>query len=290
MSAQNSLKKHLTRYSIFWNTASELLPSYVCINIARFNIQDYKSKTGLDKYYLTNHQSSSMLLDVLFYLQEFTPDLTFRRSCREGICGSCSMSVNGTNTLACLYNVKTNIKNNFISKSIVKYNSILVTPLPHMPVIKDLVVSFNHFYKQYNSIDPYRKTVNDYKNQSAYLIKKKDRALLDGIYECILCACCSTSCPSYWWNSKTYLGPAVLLQAYRWIVDPNDSYTSERLGYLDDKDKLYKCHTIMNCSLTCPKSLRPAESIMKIKNYIHLLNKSSYQKETSTDKVISLDI
>lgn len=266
-----SLKQELNKYSLFWNTTSELLPSYSLIRIARFNIKDYKSKTAIAKYYLTEKQSASMLLDILFYLQEFSPDLTFRRSCREGICGSCSMNVNGTNTLACLYNVKTKSSTTIqpIKKPLMRYNSILVSPLPHMPIIKDLVVSFNHFYKQYNSIEPYRKSSFDKGsgNASLHLIKKKDRALLDGIYECILCACCSTSCPSYWWNSQVYLGPAVLLQAYRWIVDPNDSYTLDRLTYLDDKDKLYKCHNIMNCSLTCPKNLRPAESIMQIKHY-----------------------
>lgn len=269
-----NLKNQINNYTKFWKNTPELLPAYTTISISRFNIKDYKSKTHVERYYITGEQSQSMLLDVLFFLQQFTPDLTFRRSCREGICGSCGMNINGTNTLACLFNLKRSTnKTDYISKNVIKYNHIMINPLPHMPVIKDLAISLNHFYNQYSSIEPYRKSIkSDSLKSSINITKKKDRALIDGIYECILCACCSTSCPSYWWNNQSYLGPAILLQAFRWIVDPNDDYTLNRLNYLNDSDKLYKCHNIMNCSLTCPKNLKPAESIVQIKHLINTVN------------------
>lgn len=269
-----NINKEVNNYVKFWKNTPELLPTYTAISISRFNIKDYKSKTTVEKYYITESQSNSMLLDVLFYLQQFSPDLTFRRSCREGICGSCGMNINGTNTLACLFNLKRTISSNgSLKKSIIKFNNIMINPLPHMPVVRDLVISLTHFYKQYNSIEPFRKSIQDNNVKgSLNVTKKKDRALIDGIYECILCACCSTSCPSYWWNNQSYLGPAILLQAFRWIADPNDDYTLNRLNYLNDVDKLYKCHNIMNCSLTCPKNLKPAESITQIKNLIGTIN------------------
>lgn len=269
-----NLRKEINTYTKFWENTPELLPTYTTISVSRFNIKDYKSKTTIERYYITSEQSQSMLLDVLFYLQQFSPDLTFRRSCREGICGSCGMNINGTNTLACLFSLKRSVSvTTQINKSILKYNHIMINPLPHMPVVKDLAISLNHFYHQYNSIEPYRKSIkSENVKQSLNLTKKKDRALIDGIYECILCACCSTSCPSYWWNNQSYLGPAILLQAFRWVVDPNDDYTLNRLNYLNDVDKLYKCHHIMNCSLTCPKSLKPAESIVQLKYLINSIN------------------
>lgn len=267
-------------YTKHWNNPPELLPTYTTISISRFNIKDYKSKSVLEKYYITPEQSSSMLLDILFYIQQYSPDLVFRRSCREGICGSCGMNINGTNTLACLYHVKRSRSiTNSINKNHSKYTHIIVNPLPHMPIIKDLVISLKSFYSQYNSIEPYRKNLKSSNVKGLVnLTKKKDRSLIDGVYECILCACCSTSCPSYWWNSDSYLGPAVLLQAFRWIVDPNDDYTLNRLTYLDDIDKLYKCHNIMNCSLTCPKNLKPAESIVQIKDMINNINSTTKLK------------
>lgn len=274
MKLKYDFKNQVNHYIKFWHNSPELLPTYTTISISRFNIKDYKSKHTIEKYYITNEQTRPMLLDLLFYLQQYTPDLSFRRSCREGICGSCSMNVNGTNTLACLFNLQKSVKKtSSLKKSISKYNHIMVNPLPHMPIIKDLVISLDYFYKQYNSIQPYRKTMLDVKDENKLkIIKRKDRALIDGIYECILCACCSTSCPSYWWNGQSYLGPAVLLQAFRWIMDPNDNFTLERLKYLDDSDKLYKCHNIMNCSLTCPKGLKPAESITRIKDLVSTIN------------------
>uniref|UniRef100_A0A342RZ66 Succinate dehydrogenase [ubiquinone] iron-sulfur subunit, mitochondrial n=1 Tax=Mastocarpus papillatus TaxID=31436 RepID=A0A342RZ66_9FLOR len=194
-----------------------------------------------------------MVLDALIQIKDHQDStLTFRRSCREGICGSCSMNINGTNSLACLHTLKTNEK------------FITIYPLPHMYVIKDLVPDLSNFYAQYKSIKPW--LINDYKPlKKEYLQSKIDRFELDGLYECILCACCSASCPSYWWNHDKYLGPAVLLQAYRWLVDSRDSSTKSRLDFLNHRMRLFRCHTIMNCSKTCPKSLNPGKAISAIK-------------------------
>lgn len=239
----------------------------------------------------TEQIKSEMLLDTLFYIHnQLDESLSFRRSCREGICGSCAMNVNGTNTLSCIYRI------NYLDL----YNSTNTTsvlnifPLPHMPIIKDLVVCMKHFYQQYKSIDPFLKefsifdiseTVMSNMNiKNIYNIQftlakpimeniqsKADRNLLDGLYECILCACCSTSCPSYWWNRDKYLGPAVLLQAFRWIIDTRDDMLFERLNFLNDVYKLYRCHTILNCTQCCPKNLNPAKAISNIKGLIELL-------------------
>ncbi len=177
------------------------------------------------------------------------PTLTFRRSCREGICGSCAMNINGSNTLACLCRIPTEDKT--------AKKSVDIYPLPHMSVVKDLVPDMSNFYKQYKSIKPYLQAKQASTPGKENLQSKKDRALLDGMYECILCACCSTSCPSYWWNGDKYLGPAVLMQMYRWVVDSRDGATAERLKFVDDPMKLYRCHTIMNCTNVCPKGLNP---------------------------------
>jgi succinate dehydrogenase (ubiquinone) iron-sulfur subunit len=202
-----------------------------------------------------------MMLDVLFKIKdEQDPTLVFRRSCREGICGSCAMNVNGVNTLACLCKVEK-------SKAVTT-----VSPLPHMYVVKDLVVDMANFYAQYKSIKPWLQFTPPpgvaFGEKELYQ-SKEDRARLDGLYECILCACCSTSCPSYWWNQDKYLGPAVLLQAYRWISDSRDTATSERLAFVNDAFKLYRCKTIMNCSKVCPKGLNPAKAISKVKALEH---------------------
>jgi succinate dehydrogenase/fumarate reductase iron-sulfur protein len=193
-----------------------------------------------------------MVLDALIKIKnEQDSTLTFRRSCREGICGSCAMNINGVNTLACLSKI-----NNTIPKT-------RIFPLPHMSIIKDLVPDLTNFYNQYKSIKPWLRTNNT--NDKEHLQSKEDRQKLDGLYECILCACCSTSCPSYWWNGDKYLGPAVLMQAYRWINDSRDISSSERLKMLNDDFKLYRCHTIMNCTRTCPKGLNPGKAIAEIK-------------------------
>jgi len=207
-----------------------------------------------DTYEVDTAKFGPMVLDALIYIKnEVDPTLTFRRSCREGICGSCAMNIDGTNTLACtkaIEDVKGEVK---------------IHPLPHMPVIKDLVPDLTHFYAQYASIEPWLQSETPAPPDRERLQSKEDREKLDGLYECILCACCSTSCPSYWWNSDRYLGPAILLQAYRWIIDSRDEATGERLDNLEDPFRLYRCHTIMNCARTCPKGLNPGKAIGEIK-------------------------
>lgn len=211
----------------------------------------------IDIYELDLCKTGPMVLDALIKIKnEIDSTLTFRRSCREGICGSCAMNIDGTNTLACI-------------KSIEEIRGdVKIYPLPHMKVVKDLVPDMSHFYAQYESIEPWLKTDSPPPSNTERLQSLKDREKLDGLYECILCACCSTSCPSYWWNGDKYLGPAILLQAYRWIADSRDEYTGERLDALEDPFKLYRCHTIMNCTKTCPKGLNPAKAIAEIKSQI----------------------
>jgi len=207
----------------------------------------------IDTYHVDVENCGPMVLDAIIKIKnEVDPTLTFRRSCREGICGSCAMNIDGTNTLAC-------------TKSIDEISgAVRIYPLPHMSVIKDLVPDMTEFYAQLRSIEPWLKTVST-EPQKEWKQSRDDREKLDGLYECILCACCSTSCPSYWWNSERYLGPAVLLQAYRWIVDSRDEATGERLDDLEDPYRLYRCHTIMNCAKACPKGLNPAKAIAAIK-------------------------
>ena len=208
----------------------------------------------IDSYEVDLDQCGPMVLDALIYIKDKVDStLTFRRSCREGICGSCAMNVGGTNTLAC-------------TKAIEDFDGeVKIYPLPHMPVVKDLVPDLKHVYAQYESIKPWMQTQSPAPSGSERLQSPEDRAELDGMYECILCFCCSTSCPSYWWNSDRYLGPAILLQAYRWISDSRDEFTGERLDDLEDPFRLYRCHTIMNCTKTCPKGLNPAKAIAEIK-------------------------
>jgi succinate dehydrogenase / fumarate reductase iron-sulfur subunit len=195
-----------------------------------------------------------MVLDALLKIKdEMDATLSLRRSCREGICGSCSMNIDGGNTLAC-------------TQSIATINGdVKVYPLPHQPVVKDLVSDLTNFYAQYASVEPWMKTDTATPPDRERLQSREDREKLDGLYECILCACCSTSCPSYWWNSERYLGPAALLNAYRWIVDSRDEAAGERLDELEDPFKLYRCHTIMNCTKVCPKGLNPAKAIAETK-------------------------
>ena len=207
----------------------------------------------IDTFWVDYNEAGPMILDSLNHIKnELDSSLTFRKSCREGICGSCSMNINGTNTLACLKPLEKNNK------------KLKIFPLPHMHVIKDLVADLTEFYEQYKSIKPWlRPAIKDKKKEM--LQSPDDRKKLDGLYECVLCACCSTSCPSYWWNSEKFLGPAILLQAYRFIVDSRDRDKKERLEMLNDAFKLYRCHTIMNCTKTCPKNLNPAKAIASIK-------------------------
>nr|BDN85837.1 succinate dehydrogenase subunit 2 [Microheliella maris] len=214
-------------------------------------------KPSLTKYSIDLKNCGPMVLDALIKIKnEQDSTLTFRRSCREGICGSCAMNIDGINTLACLQRINT------------KTVKTKIYPLPHMAVIKDLVPDLTNFYNQYKSIQPWLKTNVLEENQKEFLQSIEDRKKLDGLYECILCACCSTSCPSYWWNNDKYLGPAILLQAYRWVIDSRDSATTQRLEFLADPFKLYRCHTIMNCSKTCPKHLNPGQMVANLKKYI----------------------
>ena len=227
----------------------------------RFKIYRWDPASGenprTDTYEVDLDSCGPMVLDAIIKIKnEVDSTLTFRRSCREGICGSCAMNIDGTNTLAC-------------TKAIDEIKAdVAIYPLPHMPVVKDLVPDLTQFYAQYASIKPWMRTQSPQRADQERLQSKEDRAKLDGLYECILCACCSTSCPSYWWNSERYLGPAILLQAYRWIVDSRDEDTGERLDALEDPFRLYRCHTIMNCTKTCPKHLNPAKAIAQIKKLL----------------------
>ncbi|XP_020584652.1 succinate dehydrogenase [ubiquinone] iron-sulfur subunit 1, mitochondrial-like [Phalaenopsis equestris] len=225
-------------------------------SIYRWNPDKPTKQPQLRDYDLDLSECGPMVLDALIKIKnEMDPSLTFRRSCREGICGSCAMNMDGDNGLACLTKIRSE-----------SGTATTITPLPHMFVIKDLVVDMTNFYAQYKSVEPWLKR----KDPPAVpgkenLQSKKDRAKLDGMYECILCACCTTSCPSYWWNPESYLGPAALLQANRWIQDSRDQYTKERLDAINDEFKLYRCHTIKNCVHACPKGLNPAKQIESIK-------------------------
>merc|ERR1712113_195004 len=217
---------------------------------------DMENKPEMKSYQIDVNSCGPMILDVLLKIKdEQDSTLSFRRSCREGICGSCAMNINGSNGLACLTRVE---KENEDATSI--------APLPHMFVVKDLVVDMANFYAQYKSIKPWLHNDGENKIDGKEVYQsKEDRAKLDGHYECILCACCSTSCPSYWWNSDKYLGPAVLLQSYRWMIDSRDDKVGERLDKLRDPFSVYRCHTIMNCTKTCPKGLNPGRAIAEIK-------------------------
>ena len=197
-----------------------------------------------------------MVLDVLELLKEQDPSIAYRRSCREGICGSCSMNIDGTNTLACLKSIKD------------VQGDVKIFPLPHMPVVKDLVPDLSNAYRQLAAIEPWLKSDSQPAEGEERRQSPEEREKLDGLWECVLCFSCSTACPSYWWNSDEYLGPAVLLQAYRWVADSRDENTSERLDALDDSFALYRCHTIMNCAKTCPKGLNPGKAIASIKSEI----------------------
>jgi succinate dehydrogenase / fumarate reductase iron-sulfur subunit len=224
----------------------------------KFSIYRYNPDTGenprLDSYEVDLATCGPMVLDALIKIKnEIDTTVTFRRSCREGICGSCSMNIDGTNTLACLKPIE-DVK-----------GEVKIFPLPHLPVIKDLVPDLSVPYAQYKSIKPWLQSETKPVAGKEFLQSEAEREKVDGLWECILCFSCSTSCPSYWWNGDKYLGPAVLLQAYRWIEDSRDEATGDRLDDLEDPFKLYRCHTIMNCTNTCPKGLNPAKAIAGIK-------------------------
>jgi succinate dehydrogenase / fumarate reductase, iron-sulfur subunit len=214
---------------------------------------DTDANPRLDVYWVDHDVAGPMILDALIWIKNnIDPTLTFRRSCREGVCGSCSMNISGTNTLACTMHADDAGK------------TVPVYPLPHLPVIKDLVGDLTHFFAQHASIQPWLQT-DTKEPKKEWRQSPEDREKLDGLYECILCACCTTGCPAYWWNGDTYLGPAALLQAYRWIDDSRDEHTGERLEDLDDAFKLYRCRTILNCTKACPKGLNPGKAIASIR-------------------------
>uniref|UniRef100_A0A8B9ERY9 Succinate dehydrogenase [ubiquinone] iron-sulfur subunit, mitochondrial n=3 Tax=Anatidae TaxID=8830 RepID=A0A8B9ERY9_ANSCY len=237
-------------------TAAAAAPRVKKFSIYRWDPDKPGDKPRMQTYEVDLNKCGPMVLDALIKIKnELDSTLTFRRSCREGICGSCAMNIAGGNTLACTKRIDPDLGK--ITK---------IYPLPHMYVVKDLVPDLSNFYAQYKSIEPYLKKKDESKQgKEQYLQSIEDRQKLDGLYECILCACCSTSCPSYWWNGDKYLGPAVLMQAYRWMIDSRDDYTEERLAQLQDPFSLYRCHTIMNCTRTCPKGLNPGKAIAEIK-------------------------
>ncbi|GAB3587864.1 succinate dehydrogenase iron-sulfur subunit [Acetobacter peroxydans] len=227
-------------------------------NVKSFKIYRWSPDDGknpvIDTYELDLDTFGPMVLDAIIHIKnEVDPTLTFRRSCREGICGSCAMNIDGENTLACLKPIK-DIK-----------GDVRIYPLPHMPIVKDLVSNLDGAYAQLRSVQPWMQADSAPPPDGERRQSIEERAKLDGMWECILCFCCTTSCPSYWWNGDKYLGPAVLLAAYRWIADSRDEHTGNRLDALEDTFKLYACRTIMNCTQTCPKGLNPAKAIGRIK-------------------------
>jgi succinate dehydrogenase / fumarate reductase iron-sulfur subunit len=227
--------------------------------VRRFEVYRYDPDAGQnprwDVYEIDLDQCGPMVLDAILKIKnEIDSTLAFRRSCREGVCGSCAMNIDGRNTLACTKAIEDCVG-----------ETIKVYPLPHLAVVKDLVPDMTHFFAQYASVQPWLQSETPPPADRERPQSREERAKLDGLYECILCACCSTSCPSYWWNGDRYLGPATLLQAHRWIMDSRDEHAGERLDALEDPFKLYRCHTIMNCTDTCPKSLNPAKAIAEIK-------------------------
>ncbi|MCO5132484.1 MAG: succinate dehydrogenase iron-sulfur subunit [Xanthobacteraceae bacterium] len=222
--------------------------------IYRWSPDDGKNPS-VDVYHVDIHDCGPMVLDGLIWIKNhIDPTLSFRRSCREGVCGSCAMNIDGQNCLACTTSMH----------DVAAGGAVKVNPLPHQPVVRDLVPDLTNFYAQYASIEPWLHTTTP-TPQKEWKQSKEDREKLDGLYECILCACCSTSCPSYWWNPDRYLGPAALLQANRWVMDSRDEATGERLDNVEDAFRLYRCHTIMNCTKACPKGLNPAKAIANLK-------------------------
>lgn len=221
-------------------------------HVYRWNPDDGENPR-MDTFEVDMDSCGPMVLDALIKIKnEMDSSVTFRRSCREGVCGSCAMNINGKNGLACTTAIDD------------AKGDVAITPLPHQEVIKDLVPDLSNFYAQYASIKPWMQTQSTTPEKER-LQSREDREKLDGLYECILCACCSTSCPSYWWNEDKYLGPAILLQSYRWLIDSRDEATGDRLDDLEDPFRLYRCHTIMNCANACPKGLNPAKAIAEIK-------------------------
>jgi succinate dehydrogenase / fumarate reductase iron-sulfur subunit len=226
------------------------------INIYRYNPEKDKFPY-MQTFEFEKPKRDIMVLELLNQLKEKDPTISYRRSCREGVCGSDGMNINGKNGLACITPLS----------SVVQKNKLDLRPLPGLPVVRDLVVDMTEFYAQYEKIKPFLQ--NDMPvDIGERLQSPEDRDKLDGLYECILCACCSTSCPSFWWNPDKFVGPAALLQAYRFIADSRDTKTAERLQSLSDPFSVYRCHGIMNCVSVCPKGLNPNEAIGEIKSML----------------------
>ena len=230
-------------------------------NVKTYKVYRYDPEVDADPrwdvYEVSADDHGPMLLDALIHIKnEIDPTLTFRRSCREGICGSCSMNIDGRNTLACTKGWDE-----------CRSSTIAIAPLPHQPVVKDLVTDLSLFYAQYDSIQPYLQS-DEPDPEKERLQTPAEREKLDGLYECILCACCSTSCPSFWWNPDKFLGPAALLQAYRFLADSRDTQTSERLASLDDPFSVFRCRGIMNCVNVCPKGLNPTKAIGHVRSML----------------------
>jgi len=221
-------------------------------SVYRYN-PDVDAKPYMQEYDVPLEPTDKMLLDALIRLKAHDDTLAFRRSCREGVCGSDAMNINGRNGLACITTVAE------------LGDHVTLRPIPGLPVIRDLIVDMTQFFRAYHSVKPYVIN-NDPAPETERLQSPEDRLELDGLYECILCACCSTSCPSFWWNPDKFLGPAALLQSYRFIADSRDQATNERLDDLEDPYKLFRCHSIMNCVDVCPKGLNPTRAIGKIKD------------------------
>src|SRR3954466_2246432 len=239
-------------------STGKIWPRPEAASLGEFHVYRWNPDDGagprIDTYFIDRDDCGPMVLDGLIWIKNnIDSTLTFRRSCREGVCGSCSMNINGQNTLAC-----TKAMDHGDGKP------VRVLPLPHQPVVKDLVPDLTNFYAQLAVVEPWLQTRSPVP-QKEWLQSREDREKLDGLYECILCACCSTSCPSYWWNSERFLGPAALIQAGRWIKDSRDEATGERLDILEDPFRLYRCHTIMNCAKACPKGLNPSQAIAEIR-------------------------
>jgi succinate dehydrogenase / fumarate reductase, iron-sulfur subunit len=233
----------------------------VLVSIYRYNpetdskprMQDYQVELPVGK--------DMMVLDVLQLVKDQDPTVSYRRSCREGVCGSDGLNMNGRNGLACVTHVSEIVKGDK------KDDKLVIRPLPGLPVVRDLVVDMSAFYKQYERIKPYLQ--NDEPAPAIERLQSpEDRAKLDGLYECILCACCSTSCPSFWWNPDKFVGPAGLLQAYRFLVDSRDTRTEERLADLEDPFSVFRCRGIMNCVAFCPKGLNPTRAIGHIRDML----------------------
>lgn len=255
------ISKAVTFKKANFSQAKETKPQAENVQFEIYRYSPEEGKPRLQVYNVNVKECGPMVLDALLKIKnEQDATLTFRRSCREGICGSCAMNMAGTNGLACLKKIK----------DVQEGGKVKIYPLPHMPVVKDLVPDLSSFYEQHKTIRPWLELSPEQQSSTREVLQsKEDRKRLDGLYECILCACCSTSCPSYWWSeggNKDYLGPAILLQAYRWISDSRDAQRKERLSQLAEGPfKLYKCHTIMNCTKVCPKHLNPARAIGKLK-------------------------